>query len=110
MTDFIQPHPEPSNRFASDRTLHHTLERLLPAEVFADASPLFQRMGERAMQEIPALAATAEHNVPRHEPFFRRWWFKAPASESEGGCPGPDAVDDDDCPLECVPVKTPKKK
>ena len=69
MTDFIQPHPEPSNRFASDRTLHHTLERLLPAEVFADASPLFQRMGERAMQEIPALAATAEHNVPRHEPF-----------------------------------------
>lgn len=69
MTDFIQPHPEPSNRFASDRTLHHTLERLLPAEVFADASPLLQRMGERAMQEIPALAATAEHNVPRHEPF-----------------------------------------
>lgn len=69
MTDFIQPHPELSNRFASDRTLHHTLERLRPAEVFADASPLFQRMGERAMQEIPALAATAEHNVPRHEPF-----------------------------------------
>lgn len=69
MTDFIQPHPEPSNRFASDRTLHHTLERLLPAEVFADATPLLQRMGERAMQEIPALAATAEHNVPRHEPF-----------------------------------------
>ena len=48
--------------------------------------------------------------VQRREPFFRRWWFKAPASESEGGCPGPDAVDDDDCPLECVPVKTPKKK
>jgi len=48
--------------------------------------------------------------VPPREPFFRRWWFKAPASESEGGCPGPDAVDDDDCPLECVPVKTPKKK
>ena len=23
--------------------------------------------------------------VPRREPFFRRWWFKAPASESEGG-------------------------
>ena len=23
--------------------------------------------------------------VPPREPFFRRWWFKAPASESEGG-------------------------
>lgn len=69
MRDFIQPHPEVSNRFATDRTLRYTLERLLPAEVFADASPLLARMGERAMHEIPALAAVAEHNEPRHVPY-----------------------------------------
>ena len=34
----------------------------------------------------------------------------AHAGPAPAAHPGPDAVDDDDCPLECVPVKTPKKK
>lgn len=66
MSDFIQSHPEGSNRFETDRTLRYTLERLLPAEVFADASAALARMGDRAVHEIPALAATAERDEPQH--------------------------------------------
>lgn len=54
MCEFIQPSPVFSNRFHSDRTLRYTLERLLPPDIFAKASPDLARMGERAVDEIPA--------------------------------------------------------
>ncbi len=45
------------------------LERLLPAEVLAAASPALDRMGERAANELPALAMRAEATPPRHVAF-----------------------------------------
>lgn len=65
MTDFVQEAPSPTNRFRTDRTLRLTLERLLPREVFTEASPALDRMGERTAQEIPDLANRAEANPPK---------------------------------------------
>ena len=44
------------------------LARILPPEVFADASPLFDDMGEHALGEMRALAQHAETHPPVHVP------------------------------------------
>ncbi|HTR16201.1 MAG TPA: acyl-CoA dehydrogenase family protein [Acetobacteraceae bacterium] len=69
MRSFLQNPPRPNNRFRTDRTLRLTLERLLPPEVFAATAPAFDRMGERAVAELPPLAWAAERNPPRHVPY-----------------------------------------
>lgn len=69
MSDFHQAAPQPGNRFRTDPTLRLTLERLLPAEVFAEASPSLDRLGERAVAELLPLADQAERNPPQHVPY-----------------------------------------
>ncbi len=69
MSDFHQAAPKPGNRFRTDPTLRLTLERLLPAEVFAEASPSLDRLGERAVTELLPLAEQAERNPPQHIPY-----------------------------------------
>ncbi len=69
MDPFLQDPPKPSNRFRTDRSLRRALERLLPTDVFADASPLFDAMGERCATEIRDLGEQAERNPPRHVPY-----------------------------------------
>jgi alkylation response protein AidB-like acyl-CoA dehydrogenase len=69
MDPFVQDGPQPSNRFRSDRTLRHALERILPADVFAEAASELDEMGERAVGDLRALAERAERNPPRHVPF-----------------------------------------
>ncbi|MBY4898584.1 acyl-CoA dehydrogenase family protein [Cupriavidus sp. AU9028] len=66
---FHQEPPQPTNRFRTDPTLRLTLERLLPAEVFADAAPMLDRMGERVLDELMPLAEQAECNPPQHVPY-----------------------------------------
>jgi alkylation response protein AidB-like acyl-CoA dehydrogenase len=66
---FLQDPPRPTNRFRTDVALRRTLERFLPPDVFADTSPLFEEMGERAAGELRALGAQAEANEPRHVPY-----------------------------------------
>jgi alkylation response protein AidB-like acyl-CoA dehydrogenase len=65
MTDFVQDAPRATNRFRTDRALRLTLERLLPRDVFTEASESLDRMGERTAQEIPDLARRAEVNPPK---------------------------------------------
>jgi alkylation response protein AidB-like acyl-CoA dehydrogenase len=69
MSDFIQAGPEPGNRFRTDPTLRLTLERLLPAEVFAEASGALDRLGQRVVSELLPLADQAERNPPQHIPY-----------------------------------------
>lgn len=66
---FLQTPPQPRNRFRDDKTFRLTLERLLPPEIFAEAAPELDRMGEMAAHELPALARGAEATPPRHTPF-----------------------------------------
>ena len=68
MDPFLQEAPQASNRFRADATLRNTLERILPPEVFADTSPLFDDMGERGLGELRALAQHAETHPPVHVP------------------------------------------
>ncbi len=69
MPSFTQTAPPPRNRFRTDATLRFALERLLPAEIFVEASVALDRLGERAIAELPALADAAERNPPRHVPY-----------------------------------------
>ena len=69
MPDFTQTAPQPRNRFRHDATLRYALERHLPADIFADAAPALDRLGERATAELPALADAAEATPPRHIPY-----------------------------------------
>ncbi|MCA1834096.1 MAG: acyl-CoA dehydrogenase family protein [Actinomycetota bacterium] len=67
---FLQDPPRPSNRFRTDVALRRSLERLLPPDVFAEASPELDEMGERAASgDLRALGAQAEANEPRHVPY-----------------------------------------
>ena len=66
---FRQSAPRAHNRFRADLTLRYALERHLPAEVFAAAAPALDRLGERAVHELPALAEQAERTPPRHVPY-----------------------------------------
>jgi alkylation response protein AidB-like acyl-CoA dehydrogenase len=65
-SDFRQPAPRAGNRFRTDPALRLSLERHLPPDIMAEASPLLDRLGERAASELPALADLAEANPPRH--------------------------------------------
>jgi alkylation response protein AidB-like acyl-CoA dehydrogenase len=69
MPGFTQPPPRPRNRFRSDPALRLNLERLLPAELFAQAAPDLDAFAERCAHDFPALAARAETNPPRHTPY-----------------------------------------
>jgi alkylation response protein AidB-like acyl-CoA dehydrogenase len=66
---FLQDPPRPSNRFHTDRAFRQSLERTLPPEVFAEAAPEIEEMGERAAGELIELGAQAEANPPRHVPY-----------------------------------------
>jgi alkylation response protein AidB-like acyl-CoA dehydrogenase len=75
MTEFLQDAPRAANRFRTDRALRLTLERLLPRDVFDHASVALDRMGERAVQELPDLADSAESNPPKlvaYDPWGKR--------------------------------------
>ncbi|MEO7803528.1 MAG: acyl-CoA dehydrogenase, partial [Actinomycetota bacterium] len=69
MDPFIQDAPRRTNRFRTDLALRHTIERLLPSDVFAAAEPLLDEMGERTVDELPLLERAAELNPPRHVPY-----------------------------------------
>ena len=69
MDPFLQDPPRPSNRFRTDRTLRYALERILPAEVFAEVEPELDEIGERAATEWRLLGDRAEANPPRHVPY-----------------------------------------
>ncbi len=69
MPDFTQTAPAGRNRFRHDATLRYALERHLPPEIFADAAPKLDRLGERTVTELPALADAAERTPPRHVPY-----------------------------------------
>ncbi len=69
MSSFTQTAPVPRNRFRTDPTLRFSLERHLPADLFAQAAPALDRMGDRAVTELPALADAAERTPPRHVPY-----------------------------------------
>jgi alkylation response protein AidB-like acyl-CoA dehydrogenase len=66
--DFLQTPPALRHPLESDRSLRLFLGRL-PAEVKAAIAPGLYRLGERAIKEMPALAAAAEAQPPRHVPF-----------------------------------------
>ena len=68
MDPFLQDSPQAANRFRADPTLRHTLERILPPDAFAEASPLFDEMGERSLTDLRALSQHAEAHPPVHVP------------------------------------------
>lgn len=69
MDPFIQEGPLPTNRFRTDLAFRYALERLLPEQVFGEAAPFLDEMGERAIDELPRLEKVAEANPPRHIPY-----------------------------------------
>ena len=69
MDPFLQTPPRRSNRFRTDRTVRYALERILPTDVFTEAQPELDQMGERAATDLRALADKAEANPPKHVPF-----------------------------------------
>ena len=64
MTFFQQP-PTLTNTFRSDTVLREHLERLLPAEVLAEATPELDAMGEAAAGDLARLGALSEADPPR---------------------------------------------
>ncbi|HZD74014.1 MAG TPA: acyl-CoA dehydrogenase family protein [Actinomycetota bacterium] len=74
MTFFQEP-PALTNTFRSDTVLREHLERLLPAELLAEATPELDAMGEAAAGPLARLAARAEAAPPRlvpYDPWGRR--------------------------------------
>ncbi|MBI4261749.1 MAG: acyl-CoA dehydrogenase family protein [Actinobacteria bacterium] len=69
MDAFLQDPPRPSNRFRTDRAFRRVLERLLEPDAFHQASGELDAMGERTLEELPALQDRAEGNPPRHVPY-----------------------------------------
>src|SRR5437016_14453120 len=69
MDPFLQDAPQAANRFRADSTLRNTLERILPPDAFAEASPLFDEMSEHALTDMKALSLHAEAHPPVHVPF-----------------------------------------
>lgn len=68
MSDFFQDPPTVRPAFETDRQLRLYLQRL-PEEVRAAIEPGLRGLAERAATEMPALAAAAEAQPPRHVPF-----------------------------------------
>lgn len=64
MTFFQQP-PTLTNTYRSDTVLREHLERLLPADVLAEATPELDAMGAAAAGELARLAELAEAAPPR---------------------------------------------
>jgi acyl-CoA dehydrogenase len=72
---FFQEPPTLTNTFRSDTALREHLERLLPADVLAEATPELDAMGEAAAGELARLGADAEAEPPRlvqFDPWGRR--------------------------------------
>jgi alkylation response protein AidB-like acyl-CoA dehydrogenase len=72
---FFQQPPTLTNTFRSDTVLREHLERLLPAEVLAEATPELDAMGEAAAGELARLGALSEADPPRlvqFDPWGRR--------------------------------------
>jgi alkylation response protein AidB-like acyl-CoA dehydrogenase len=67
--EFHQQAPRARNRFRTDAALRSSLERHLPPDLFTETAPAFDRLGQRAEAELPALADRAEANPPRHVPY-----------------------------------------
>ena len=74
MTFFQEP-PTLTNTFRSDTVLREYLERLLPADLLAEATPELDAMGEAAAGPLARLAAQAEAAPPKlipYDPWGRR--------------------------------------
>lgn len=68
MSDFFQEGPRLRHPFETDRPLRLFLGRL-PEPVRHAIEPGLRALGERAITEMPALAAAAEAQPPRHVPY-----------------------------------------
>ena len=69
MDPFLQEMPQPVNRFRNDATLRRTLERIVPPEVFQEASAIWDDMAEHVLTDMRALAQQAESHPPVHVPY-----------------------------------------
>ena len=66
---FFQSPPVLPNTWQADVPLQEYLDRVLPAEVFADLRPDLEKLGAAAATTLLALAHEAERDQPRHVPF-----------------------------------------
>jgi len=69
MDPFVQDAPARPDRLREDRPLRHALERLLPPDVWEEATPELAEMAGLAAGELPELQEVAEADPPRHTPF-----------------------------------------
>ena len=93
---FVQNGPVLGNQYRGDSLLRQALSRLLPPSVLAEVEPDLVRMGERAVTDLPLLAADAQRNAPRlvsFDPWGRRidrievaeGWKRLEAAAAEEG-------------------------
>jgi alkylation response protein AidB-like acyl-CoA dehydrogenase len=93
---FFQEGPVLGNQYLEDSLLRSVLSRLLPPEILAEALPDLVRLGERAVTDLPRMAADAERNAPRlvsFDPWGRRvdrievaeGWKRLEAAAAEEG-------------------------
>jgi hypothetical protein len=66
---FLQDPPRLANPYRAEPTLARILARRLPRAEFDRLAPGLDRLGELAADVLPALAAEAERDAPRHVPY-----------------------------------------
>ena len=66
---FFQDGPVLGNQYRGDSLLRSLLSRILPPPLLVEAEPGLVRLGERAVTDLPRMAADAERNAPRLVPF-----------------------------------------
>ena len=74
-TGFFQEGPELGNQYDGDVLLRHTLERMLPPDVFAEVEGDLRRFGGRVVGDVLAMARDAQAHPPRlvqYGPWGRR--------------------------------------
>jgi alkylation response protein AidB-like acyl-CoA dehydrogenase len=69
LVDFYQEGPSLGNQYDCDRLLDSYLKRVLPAKLYSQCLPEYQRFGALAADEWFALAEQAENEPPRHIPY-----------------------------------------
>ena len=67
--EFFQQGPKLGNQYRGDHLLQAYLKQKLPGDIFQQAQPELDRMGERAANDLLSAAAQAESVVPVHTPF-----------------------------------------
>jgi acyl-CoA dehydrogenase len=80
---FVQDGPRVPNRWLADDALRQAVARLMADAGAAGATELLTDVGERAMAEMPPLAAEAERVPPRHVP-YDAWGRRADRIEVSG--------------------------